>query len=228
MPNYTRGPDRRGGGLPSFPAPPEKRCVRITNKGDQCAGYRMFGMRICPEHASSPQRAAATRNRAKFNAIERAKRKVATKGYKPVAGAEAVIEMLEERLSVQNGMALALDGLVAKLTEENALRYEHGHGEQLRGELQAWIAVNQMVTKLGADYLKIGLDERKIRIAEVQARILLGVIQAVLKRLELTSEQRKIAAVVVPEELSRAAVEEPASKPAPRAIKAAKAAEDTP
>jgi hypothetical protein len=222
MPNYTRGPDRKGGWKIPMPAPDEKRCVRITNSGVQCKGWRLYGMRICIEHSSPIQLAASRRNRARDNAIERAKRKVATKGYTRVAGAEAVIEMLEDRLSVQNGMALALDGLVEKLAAAGELRYEGKTGEQLRGELQAWVQINQMVTKLGADYLRIGLDERKVRIAEAQARILLGVIQAILKRLDLTTEQRKIAAVVVPEELSRAAVDEPQPKPASKAIPAAK------
>ena len=129
-------------------------------------------------------------------------------GPADVSGAEAVIEMLEERMGVQLAMARALDDIVAKLTVENALRYEHRAGEQIRGEMQAWTQINQMVTKLGSDYLKIGLDERKVRIAEAQAKILMGVIQAVLGRLDLTSGQRRIAAQAVPEELQRVAIEQ--------------------
>jgi hypothetical protein len=129
-------------------------------------------------------------------------------GYPRIAGPEAVIDMLEDRMSVQYGLARKLDDIVRLLSEQDALRYEHRSGEQLRGEVQAWIQINQMVTKLGSDYLKIGLDERKVRLAEAQARILMGVIQAVLGRLELDSNQRKLAAVIVPEELQRAAIEQ--------------------
>jgi len=83
-------------------------------------------------------------------------------GYPRIAGPEAVIDMLEDRMSVQYALAQLLDLIVLRLSEEDALRYEHRAGEQIRGEVQAWIQINQMVTKLGSDYLKIGLDERKV------------------------------------------------------------------
>jgi hypothetical protein len=140
-------------------------------------------------------------------AKSRAMKRLEREGLPVVKGAEAVIEVLEERMGVQVGMARALDELVFKLTEAAELRYEHQAGEQLRGELQAWMQVNQMLTRLGTDYLKIGLDERKVRISEAQARILIGVLTAVMTRLDLTSEQRKVWAVAVPEELERAAIE---------------------
>lgn len=129
-------------------------------------------------------------------------------GPADVSGAEAVIAMLEERMGVQVQMVRALDEIVGRLTAANELRYEHRAGEQLRGELNAWLALNQQVTKLGSDYLKIGLDERKVRIAEGQARVLVGVIQAVLSRLELTTQQRRIAVKAIPEELERVAIEQ--------------------
>ncbi|TVZ01260.1 hypothetical protein EAS64_33825 [Trebonia kvetii] len=128
-------------------------------------------------------------------------------GYPVISGPEAVIEILEERLSVQVGFARALDTLVKRLAETEALRYENRAGEQLRGELQAWMKVNEQVAKLGMDYVKIGLDERKVRLAEAQAAILLGVIDAVIRRLELSSDQKRIAAVVIPEELERVSIE---------------------
>jgi hypothetical protein len=140
---------------------------------------------------------------AKYRAIK----KYEKEGPVEISGAEAVIALLEERMGVQLQMARALDDMVGKLTAASELRYEHRAGEQLRGELQAWLQVNQMVTRLGADYLKIGLDERKVRIAEAQARILMGVIQSVMGRLNLTADQRRIAARAIPEELERAAIE---------------------
>jgi hypothetical protein len=137
----------------------------------------------------------------------RAVRKYEKEGPADIAGAEAVIAFLEERLGVQAQMARALDELVGKLVAASEMRYEHRAGEQLRAEVNVWLQLNQQVTKLGTDYLKIGLDERKVRIAEGQARVLVGVIQAVLGRLELTRDQRRIAAQAVPEELQRVAIE---------------------
>lgn len=139
-------------------------------------------------------------------AKHRVMKRLEKEGYPRIAGPEAVIDMLEDRMSIQFAMAQGLDVLVAKLLEEDAIRYEHQAGEQLRGEIQAWVQINQMVAKLGTDYLRIGLDERKVRLAEAQARILMNVIEAVLDRLELTGAQRKLATVAVPEELQRVVV----------------------
>jgi len=161
---------------------------------------------LCVTHGRHAM-AAVKRRQAEAEAKRRAIKKYEREGAEEVSGAEAVIFMLEERMGMQVAMVRALDEIVGRLTAENALRYEHRAGEQLRGELAAWIQMNQMVTKLGTDYLKIGLDERKVRIAEGQARVLVGVIQAVLGRLDLNSSQRRLAAQAVPEELQRAAIE---------------------
>lgn len=191
--------------------PDEKRCNYAMNSGnrEQCRNYRQKESKLCSTHGQSPRvQNARQRQIAKSNAKQRALRKYERAGSADVAGAEAVILMLEERMGMQVTMVRALDEIVGKLTAENALRYEHRAGEQLRGELQAWLQLNQSVTKLGSDYLKIGLDERKVRIAEGQARVLIGVIQAVLSRLDLNSSQRRIAAQAVPEELERVAIEQ--------------------
>lgn len=176
---------------------------------DRCKNYRQKESKLCATHGKAgPIQNARQRRIAQSDAKRRALRKYEREGPADVSGAEAVIALLEERMGVQVTMVRALDAIVAKLTEADQLRYEHRAGEQLRGEVQAWVQLNQMVTKLGSDYLKIGLDERKVRIAEGQARVLVGVIQAVLGRLDLNSQQRRIAAQAVPEELERVAIEQ--------------------
>lgn len=163
---------------------------------------------LCRTHGRAPQIQNARQRRiAEADAKRRAIQKYEKQGPIEVSGAEDVIGLLEERMGVQLQMVRALDEIVGRLTAANELRYEGRAGEQLRGELQAWMQLQQMLTKLGADYLKIGLDERKVRIAEAQAKILVGVIQAVLARLDLTSGQRRIAAQAIPEELQRVAIE---------------------
>jgi len=147
------------------------------------------------------------RRQAESDASRRAVKKYEREGPADVTGPEAVIAFLEERMGVQAQMARALDDMVGKLVAAGEMRYEHRAGEQLRAEVTVWLQLNQQVTKLGADYLKIGMTERKIQIAEAQARILVGVIQAILSRLELSKDQRRLAASVVPQELERIATE---------------------
>jgi hypothetical protein len=159
-------------------------------------------------HGRAPQIQNAVQRRiAAADAKRRAIQKYEKEGPIEISGAEDVIGLLEERMGVQLQMVRALDEIVGRLSAADELRYEGRAGEQIRGEMQAWMNLQQMLTKLGSDYLKIGLDERKVRIAESQARILVGVIQAVLGRLDLTGEQRRVAARAVPEELERVAIQ---------------------
>lgn len=163
---------------------------------------------LCRTHGSAPQILnAVQRRQAELDVKRRVYKRLEREGYPVISGPEAVIEILEDRLSVQVKLSRSLDDLVSRLMETDAMRYEHRAGEQLRSEVVVWLKLNEQVAKLGADYLRIGLDERKTKISEAQAAILIGVIQSVIGRLELTRDQRKIAAVVIPEELSRAAVE---------------------
>jgi hypothetical protein len=190
--------------------PDEERCVRhIPSKGgERCKRWRQKGATECATHNNTPQKQSTMqRKQAAYAAKERAVRKYEKEGPLEISGAEDVINLLEERMGVQIQMARALDELVGRLTAAGEMRYEHRAGEQLRGEVQVWLQLNQQLTKLGADYLKIGLDERKVQIAEAQAKILVGVIRAILDRLDLSGEQRRIAARAVPEELERVAIE---------------------
>jgi hypothetical protein len=187
----------------------DERCVKhVARTGLRCKNGRRSESTLCRAHGSAGHIQNAVQRRqaekvARLRAIEKYKKE----GPAVITGPEDVIALLEERMSVQVQMARGLDDMVERLAAADEMRYEHRAGEQLRGEMQAWIQVNQMVTKLGADYLKIGLNERKVVIAEAQAKILIGVIQAVLGRLELSRDQKRIAAQVVPEELQRAAIE---------------------
>jgi hypothetical protein len=190
--------------------PDEKRCVRhIPSKdGERCKRWRAPGATECATHnIGFTKQTAALRRHAAEEAKSRAIKKYQKQGPLEISGAEDVIDLLKERMGVQIQITRALDEVIGKLTELDALRYEHRAGEQLRGEVQVWLQLNQQLTKLGADYLKIGLDERKVQIAEAQAKILVGVIRAVLDRLDLSGEQRRIAARAVPEELERVAVQ---------------------
>jgi hypothetical protein len=53
--------------------------------------------------------------------------------------------------------------------------------------------------------ISVGIEERRVRLAEAQGSLLNDVIRRILDRLALTADQRGLLPVVVPEELRRAA-----------------------
>lgn len=53
--------------------------------------------------------------------------------------------------------------------------------------------------------ISVGIEERRVKLAEAQGALLNGVIRRILDRLSLSGEQRALLPVVVPEELRRAA-----------------------
>jgi hypothetical protein len=92
----------------------------------------------------------------------------------------------------------------------DAWRYEGKTGEQIRSEVVLYERAMDRSQKFLVDYARLGIAEKRVKIAEAQAMILVGVIQNVLGRLDLSRDQKRIAATVVPEELR--AIAAPAQK----------------
>jgi uncharacterized protein YkvS len=109
-------------------------------------------------------------------------------------------QVLEDALGDVVAIKERLGGIVDKLNDD-ALRYEGRAGEQLRGEIAAYMASLRDVVKTAEVMVKLGIAERRQALDEAMAMILVGVIKNVLNRLELTEDQRKLSVAVVPEEL---------------------------
>ena len=78
-------------------------------------------------------------------------------------------------------------------------------GKSTRQELQ--IAVSQYdserdrLQKYVSDALRIGLEQRQVKLYELQARTIAEIIKRVIDKLDLTSEQRHLALSTAAEEL---------------------------
>jgi hypothetical protein len=92
----------------------------------------------------------------------------------------------------------------------DAWRYEGKTGEQLRSEVALYERAMDRSQKFLVDYARLGIAEKRVKIAEAQAMILVGVIQNILGRLDLTRDQKRLSASVVPDELRKIAA--PADK----------------
>ena len=80
-------------------------------------------------------------------------------------------------------------------------RYSTAAGEQLRAEVALYERAMDRCEKVLVNYVRLGIADKRVKIAEAQAMLLVGVIQNILGRLELSRDQKRIAASVVPEEL---------------------------
>lgn len=66
-----------------------------------------------------------------------------------------------------------------------------------------WQSERDRLAKVAKTCVDVGIEERRVRIAESAGQQLASVVRAVLDRLQLTDEQRVLALAVVPEEFRR-------------------------
>jgi hypothetical protein len=81
------------------------------------------------------------------------------------------------------------------------IRYEGKTGEQIRAEITLYERALDRCNTVLATNLKLGIAERKQKLDEAQALLVVGLMRAVLGRLNLSKEQQQLAARVVPEEM---------------------------
>jgi hypothetical protein len=104
-----------------------------------------------------------------------------------------------EALSQLAGEVWAAKDFFASQIEQ--LRYDHRSGEQLRAEVALYERALDRCIKVLEVMARLGISERRTRVAEAQAIMLAGVIDRVLDRLDLDEAQRMLALEIVPEEL---------------------------
>ena len=107
--------------------------------------------------------------------------------------------------------ALEADALVWGITEE----VDRGSGEfagtdtTRAAAASMWLELYSRERKHLLDVCKaaisVGIEERRVRLAEAQGNLVAEVIRRILARLDLTPAQGKLVPFVVPEELRRAA-----------------------
>lgn len=96
----------------------------------------------------------------------------------------------------------ALRGMVERLS---SVRYDGPIGEQIRGEIVVYERALDRCNRVLRDIVALRIDERLVeinsRISESTGAQVAGMIRAVLGDLELTPEQQRLAAEVVPRRL---------------------------
>lgn len=103
----------------------------------------------------------------------------------------------------------AKDFFAAKIEE---LRYSSNVGEQLRAEVALYERALDRCIKVLEVMAKLGISERRTKVAEAEAIMLAAVIQNVLGRLDLSPDQEALALSIVPEELRAITAPDPGEK----------------
>lgn len=79
------------------------------------------------------------------------------------------------------------------------------YAAQTNAFVRLWQEERDRLAKVAKTCVDVGIEERRVRLAESAGQQLAAVIRAVLDRLELTDGQRSLAVQVVPDELRRLA-----------------------
>jgi hypothetical protein len=177
------------------------RCTRIKLNGERCKLPPIKGGTVCGSHGGrSPQvRRKAAERLAEAKAIKQAKAELVRQG-RTVPPAVNPLDVLEDVLAETVHLKSRLAGLVDRLSDDS-LRYEGKTGEQMRAELAVYRGLLQDVVKTAETLVKLGIAERKVRVQEAEAMLLLGCVRAILEDLNLSREQKQLAAESVPRRL---------------------------
>ena len=169
--------------------------------GRQCRRGALAGANVCSKHGGSAGqvKAAAARRVAERKARVAVDAEIAKTGRTVTAGQDP-LTVLEDALSDVVAVKERLGAIVARMADPE-LRYRGRAGEQLRGELAAYMSCLRDVTRTAGVMIKLGIAERRAAVDERISFALFSVIRDSLDRLNLSAEQKALAGQVVPEEL---------------------------
>lgn len=180
---------------------PEKQCTAHSSQtGNRCKRARKPGTNVCVYHgAGAPQvKAAAERRMSEKKALEKAERWLAKQGFEEIDNPfDELIKLASEATAYRELFRSQVDALM--LADE--VRYEHRAGEQLRAEMALWERASERCLKIYSEIVRLGIAERQVRVREAEIVLMAQAIRNILRRLDLTPQQKTIAGQVVAEEL---------------------------
>ena len=168
--------------------------------GPRCKLWIKPGELVCRKHGGKipAVRTKAEERKSEIEARSRLRKRMTNGGLTPI---EDVYAALEENAAEAQMFKEIVWQRLSDITGEEGWRYKSTAGEQLRAEVALYERAMERANKFLVDYVKLGIADRRVKVAEAQALILVGVIQNILGRLDLSRDQKRIAATVVPEEL---------------------------
>lgn len=177
------------------------RCTAMRKSdGQRCGKYAAPGTKVCKYHGgNAPQvRLAGQRRLTEARRRAEAQRFLQKQGIPDIEDPlDELMKLASEATAYREVYRQQMDQLI--LSDE--VRYEHRAGEQLRAEIALWERSAERCLKIYDTITRLGIAERQTRIREAELVVIAGGIREILRRLELTPEQKKASIVIVPEVL---------------------------
>lgn len=190
------------------------RCTATSKQtGEQCKNHPTPGLAVCRFHGGSTKAAKAKAERNLEAA--KASKTVARLGLEVEVGpheallgevrrAARMVVFYEERLTtLASADTSRLISGVTKITQTG-----NRPGDQTKVVettpnvwLVLWNEERDRLARVAAAAIKLGIEERHVRVAEQQGAEIALLIRRILGRLELTEAQQLLVGTVVPEEL---------------------------
>ena len=153
-----------------MPFPGEKNpgwrvCQAHKTNGDPCSRPALKGLTVCKAHGGgNPVAQAKGLERWHAQEVEKKARRIVER--EGITALDDPIQALED--SIAEKIALK-DVLKARVDDLESIRYESkGGAEQVRGEFSFYVRMLDDVTKSLVEYSRLGLEERKVRVTELQ------------------------------------------------------------
>lgn len=168
--------------------------------GPRCRSWVKPGQLVCRRHGGEVPavKTKAELRREEYKIRGRLRKRLTNGGLTPI---EDVYAALEGNAAEAQAFKEIVWQRLSDITGEEGWRYKSTAGEQLRAEVALYERAMERANNFLVQYVKLGIADRRVKVAEAQAMILVGVIQNILGRLDLSRDQKRIAATVVPEEL---------------------------
>ncbi|MDQ0030175.1 HGGxSTG domain-containing protein [Arthrobacter bambusae] len=176
----------------------QAQCKATARSGEQCSNPPISGGTVCRMHGGSAPavKAAAARRKAAEAVEAEAQAILAHEGF---AGVESPLEELSrlanEALAVKNASAARVNALTSISTTSKL------GVESLAVEVALYERAMDRAAKFLDMLTKSGFEERRLRVAEGTAGLVVQVLKAIFERLNLSPEQQALIPIVVPQEL---------------------------
>lgn len=186
--------------------------AKARSTGNQCSKHAIEGGTVCRYHGgASPQARKKAAERVTTEKAAAAARLFALP--KDINPADALIDLVKWtagevdywRAEVQRIAAQEPAKLTAGITRIEKGTRDRADVDMRTIETVPHIAYRMLtdaqerLAKFATAALRAGVDERRVKLAEDQGRVLVDVVKAILDRLDLTEDQQGLIPTVVPE-----------------------------